>query len=420
MKPRSALTLAGVLAALILLAGAFTAGFVAGRVYDLNLNIAQSQGTILPGLQGLTSGGQSGNTGTPTDVATLFAPFWQAWRLVHAEFVDQPVNETLLMRGALKGMLEALGDQHTSYLNPEHYQRSSAQLNGEQYEGIGAWVDLTKQFLTIISPMPGSPAEKAGLRPGDEVIAVDGEDMSGVDGSQVLARVKGPQGSAVRLTIRRPGQAEAFDVTLNRANITVPTVESKMMADNIAYVHIYTFGDSTARDLHRTLQDLLAQNPAGIVVDLRNNPGGYLDAGIQVASEFIRDGVIMYEEYGDGHRVTFEAKPGGLATQIPLVVLINPGSASASEIVAGAIQDRGRGRLVGEKSYGKGSVQLFTPLQDNQGAVRITTARWLTPNERQIHEIGLQPDVKVEPAQAEAQAGRDPQLEKAVELLVQK
>jgi len=420
MKSRSALTLVGVLAALILLAGAFSAGFVAGRVYDLNLNMAQSQGTILPGLQGLTSGGQSGNTGTPTDVATLFAPFWQAWRLVHDEFVDQPVDETLLMRGALKGMLEALGDQHTSYLDPEHYQRSSAQLNGEQYEGIGAWVDLTKQFLTIISPMPGSPAEKAGLRPGDEVIAVDGEDMTGVDGSQVLARVKGPQGSAVRLTIRRPGQAEAFDVTLNRANITVPTVESKMIADNIAYVHLFTFGDTTARDLHRTLQDLLAQNPAGMVLDLRNNPGGYLDAGIQVASEFIGDGVIMYEEYGDGHRVTFDAKPGGLATQIPLVVLINPGSASASEIVAGAIQDRGRGRLVGEKSYGKGSVQLFTPLQDNQGAVRITTARWLTPNERQIHEIGLQPDVNVEPAEAEVQAGRDPQLEKAVELLVQK
>jgi carboxyl-terminal processing protease len=266
--------------------------------------------------------------------------------------------------------------------------------------------------------MPGSPAEKAGLRPRDKVIAIDGEDMTGIDGELVRQRVLGPRGSTVRLKIQREGEAEPFDVEIVRAAIVVPTIAGKMLEDDIAYVQLFTFGDTTADDLKKTLQDLMEQNPQGLILDLRNNGGGYLDTAIAVVSQFIGDGVVMYEEYGDGSRETFKAKRGGLATDIPIVVLINQGSASASEIVAGAIQDRGRGYLVGERSFGKGSVQNYVPLDNEQGAVRVTVARWLTPGERQIHKVGLGPDFPVENTEEDYAAGRDVQLQKAIEVLV--
>ena len=264
--------------------------------------------------------------------------------------------------------------------------------------------------------MPGSPAEKAGLRPDDKVVGVDGEDVTGLDGESVRQRVIGPRGTSVTLTIQREGQ-ENFDVVVGRDSILVPTVESKMLDGQIAYIRLYTFGDDTARDLRKSIKELKDQDPKGMILDLRNNGGGYLETAIDVASEFIPDGVIMYEEFGDGSRETYTARKGGTATDIPLVVLINEGSASASEIVAGAIQDVGRGQLVGETSFGKGSVQTYNALVNNQGAVRVTIARWLTPNERQINEIGLEPDVKTEITEENLADGIDPQLDRAVELL---
>jgi carboxyl-terminal processing protease len=311
-----------------------------------------------------------------------------------------------------------LNDDHTSYLDPDMYQRTNAELRGDEYEGIGAWVDTSKDYLTIISPMPGSPAEKAGLKPDDRIIAVDGEDMTGVDGEAVRQKVLGPKDSTVRLTISREG-VEPFDVEVVRASIVVPTIDARMLDGNIAYVRLFVFGENTGDDLHKALQDLMKQNPKGLILDLRNNGGGFLDTAIDVASEFISGGVVMYEEYGDGKTITYEARQGGLATQVPMVVLVNEGSASASEIVAGAIQDRGRGVLVGVTSYGKGSVQTFAPLVNEQGAVRVTIAHWLTPDKRQINGVGLEPNYVVEFTDADIQADKDVQLDKAVELLSQ-
>jgi carboxyl-terminal processing protease len=267
--------------------------------------------------------------------------------------------------------------------------------------------------------MPGSPAEKAGLKAGDQVIAVDGEDMTGIDGNMALQRVIGPADTQVTLTILREGETEPFDVILTRAHIIVPSVQSKMLDGDIGYIQLSTFGDTTTEDLRKALNELRSQSPKGLILDLRNNGGGGLQTAIEVASEFVGNGVIMYEEYGDGTRDTYNAIKGGLATEIPLVVLINEGSASASEIVAGAIQDTGRGKLVGVTSFGKGSVQTWVPLKDDQGAVRVTIARWLTPNGRTIHEIGLEPDIKVELTEEDIAAERDPQLDKAIELLKQ-
>lgn len=414
MKSKGLLAVTGLAVAFILLIGACSAGFVAGRVWFPGSSPLTSQagGPSLPGA--------SVPGGTPQDASQLFVPFWQAWQLVHAEYVDQPVNDVSLMRGAIKGMLESLGDKHTSYFTPEQYDQVTTQLTGETYEGIGAWVDVTGKYLSIIGPIPGSPAEKAGLMLGDKIIAVDGEDMTGVDGDLVRQKLLGPKGTRVRLTIRRVALDQPFDVEIERASITIPSVSGKMLDGKIAYVQVFTFGEKTSADLRQVLQDLLAQHPAGMVLDLRGNGGGYLDTGIAVASEFIRDGVVMIEQYGDGQKKVYQSNGNGLATDIPLVVLINQGSASASEIVAGAIQDRGRGKLVGVTSYGKGSVQVVTPLSSGEGAVRVTVARWLTPNGKTIHELGLKPDIEVKITDDDIKANRDPQLDQAVALLMQK
>jgi len=407
------------LLALLLMFATFSAGFVTGRTMSVP---AWFPAALKPALEQsagwLNSPTATLDNGTPEELNHLFRPFWQSWDLVHEYFVEQPVDDVQLMRGAIRGMMDSLGDPHTSYLDPVMFEAANAHLQGEEYEGIGAWVDTTQEHLTIISPMPGSPAEKAGLKSGDMIIAIDGVDMTGMDGEAVRQKVLGPRGSTVILTILRPGVDDPLDVNVVRGSIVVPTVTGEMLEENLAYVQLYTFGDATAKDLRATLDELLAKNPQGLILDLRNNGGGYLDTAIDVVSEFIDQGVVMYEVYGDGRSETFEAKPGGRAIEIPIVVLINQGSASASEIVAGAIQDRGRGYLVGETSFGKGSVQTYSELLDKQGAVRVTIARWLTPNHRQIAGHGLNPDFPVEITETDLAQDVDTQLQKAIDVLL--
>lgn len=402
--------LLSVLLFLIIIAGTFSGGYLVGQL----LPIAKGD-TILP-----SSLVQNKSTETPdtggANLEVLFQPFWEAWNYVEREYVDQPVDKTKMMRGAISGMLASLGDKHTSYMDPDTYLQQSTPLQGE-YEGIGAWVDVTGEYLTIISPMPGSPAEEQGLKPEDQIIAIDGEDVTGISGDLVLRRVLGPAGSVVKLTIFRPATNEKLDVEITRKKIEIPSVSGKMLENDIAYIQLINFGEKTHADLVVELKSLLAQNPIGLILDLRNNGGGYLNAAIEVSSEFVDKSPIMYEEFGDGHQVEYNVKLKGIATKIPLVVLINGGTASASEITAGAIQDYDRGLLVGTQSYGKGSVQNWITLQNDQGAIPVTIARWLTPNQRQINSVGLTPDFIVEITEDDMTAGVDPQLNKAIEIL---
>ena len=352
---------------------------------------------------------------SPKELEELFKPFWESWDLLHKNFVDQPLDDLTLMRGAISGMLSATGDKHTSYMDPLQFEQANAEMEGE-YTGIGAWVNTTGEYVEVVSPMKGSPAEAAGLKAKDIVIAINGEDMTGIPGDLVLKKILGPAGEAVTLTVRRGD--ETLDFTIMRQVIQIPVVEYEMLEGDIAYIALYTFNELATQQLRMALQDLLAQNPKGLIFDLRNNGGGYLVTAIEVSSEFINNGVIMYEEYGDGSRETYRAQPGGLGTEIPLVVLINEGSASASEITAGAIQDLERGTLIGVTSYGKGSVQNWIPLRTEKGGVRITIARWLTPNGNQINEVGLTPDIEVEYTEEDIDAGRDPQLDAAIEFFM--
>ncbi len=354
-------------------------------------------------------------TATPGNVQTLFAPFWQAWNLVHEKYVDQPVDDVKLMEGAIRGMMEALGDKHSSYMDPVTYEQANTDLSGA-YEGIGAYVDTGGDYLTVTTPIPGSPADNAGLRPGDKIIKIDGEDMTGIDPELARQKVLGPAGSTVHLTVERKGESQSLEFDVKRDKIVIKSATGKMLEDGIAYVQVTTFGDNTTSELKAALKELMAKNPKGLILDLRFNGGGYLQTAVEVASQFTGKGVVLYEQYGDGKKNTYDVIPGGLATDtsIPMVVLINEGSASASEIVAGALQDLGRAKLVGVTSYGKGSVQEWIPLEGDQGAVRVTIAKWLTPSGRTINDTGLTPDVFVAMTEADYQNKLDPQLEAAV------
>src|SRR5690606_38153902 len=320
---------------------------------------------------------------TDEELEELFQPFWESWDLLHENYVYQPLDDLALMRGAISGMLAATGDKHTSYMNPEQFAQANAEMSGEEYTGIGAWVNTTGEYIEVVSPMKNSPAEKAGLKAKDIVIAIDGVDMTGTPGDLALQKILGPAGEPVTLTIRR-GE-DILEFTIVREKITVPAVEYEMLEGDIAYIALNTFNELATDQVRAALKELLAQNPKGLIFDLRNNGGGFLVTAIEITSEFVSKGIVMYEEYGDGSRESYNAQPGGLATEIPLVVLINEGTASASEITAGAIQDYGRGTLIGVTSYGKGSVQNWIPLRTEAGGVRITIARWLTPNGNQIN-----------------------------------
>lgn len=404
-----------VLVIIVVALGSFAGGFVSGHL----LPLANLPGLPAPISLAPPTTSPEEQSATPSQFQALFSPFWEAWNLVHENYVDQPVDDITLMRGAISGMMDTLKVGRNYYYDPKTLEEQDTALNGKDYEGIGAYVDVDKEYLTIISPIKGSPADKAGLHSGDQIIAINGEDMTGVSPEDAHQKVLGPADTDVTLTIFRKGTEAPFDVKITRSKITIPLVFSEMRPDGIAYVRVNTFGDTADTDLKNALADLLAQNPKGLILDLRYNGGGYLEQGISVASEFLpKDKVVVYEKYGDGKLTSNMSLGNGLATDIPMVVLVNEGSASASEIVAGALQDYGRAKLIGTQSYGKGSVQSFIPLQNDQGAIGVTIALWLTPNKRAIDHLGLTPDILVNITQEDFNANRDPQLDTAVQTLL--
>ena len=279
----------GLFVSVILLSGAFAGGFIVGHLTPFQgrlpgLESPTTAPTVPPSAAPTVTAEQQNVT--PAELQTLFVPFWEAWNIVHQNYVDQPIDDVALMRGAIRGMMDALGDKQTFYMDPVDYETGTASLSGE-YEGIGAYVDLDGQYLTIISPIQGSPAEAAGLRPGDAIIAIDGVDMLGFTPEEARQKVLGPAGTEVELTIAREGESETLTFVITRARIVVPSVTGEMLENDIAYIDINTFGGNTTRELDIALRDLMPQNPRGIIIDLRNNPGGYLQTSVEVASEFI-------------------------------------------------------------------------------------------------------------------------------------
>jgi carboxyl-terminal processing protease len=356
-----------------------------------------------------------------TAAGDQFPRLKQVLGLIESEYYDWPADPGQqasrlqdLENHALQGMMQAL-DGYSSYLIPVEQAPIAEQMSGE-YEGIGVWVESPNGVLTIVAPMPGSPAEAAGLRAGDVIQAADGHSLQGVDEQAALALVRGPEGSSVRLTILRPGVADAFDVSVVRKKIPMPAViYSKVPGTNIAHIQVTLFGDKTTAELDDALTRAKADGVTGIVLDLRNNGGGWVQSAQEMIGRFVSKdkGVALYED-ADPNAPEMTAEPivggGPEVFDTPMVVLVNGGTASAAEIVAGALRDYGRARLIGEKTFGKGSVQRVHDFDDGASA-RITFAVWLTPNKNQIQGQGLQPDVVVAAADG---TDTDPQLDRAV------
>jgi carboxyl-terminal processing protease len=357
--------------------------------------------------------GPSGEVPAGTD--ELFAPFWEVWDLVHTRYYNQPVDNEALMGGAIEGMLATLDDPHTRYLSPEDQASTQERMDGE-FQGIGAEVESVDGNIRIVSPIVNSPAEAAGLLPGDILRAADGVDLTDMDLSEAVSLVRGPAGTAVTLLIERDG--EQFEVEITRDVVELTSVSSKMLDEGLAYIRLTQFGYRSTEEMSAALTDLMAQNPTGLILDLRRNPGGGLDTVVEIADEFLTEGVVLEEDFGSGSVKTYESSDKGLAEEIPMVILIDEGSASASEVLAGAIRDRGRGILIGNTSYGKGTVQTWHTLSNN-GGVRITIARWLTPDETWVNEIGLEPDYLISLPEVENPGDfTDTQLQAAIDYLL--
>ncbi len=346
-----------------------------------------------------------------------FAVFWEAWHLIENEFYGDLPTMQEVTYGAIRGVLTAIGDDGTSFIDPEHAAIMREDITGG-FEGIGAVVNmLPNGRLIIVEPLQGRPAIQAGIQRGDLVLKVDDTPIQNMTLTEAVSLIRGPAGTTVRLTILRKGVREPFEVAIVRERIEIEVVESRMLDDDIAYVRLTEFNAKATRELREALRELMAQEPKGLIFDLRSNPGGFLQTSVEVTSQFLDEGLVLTEKGRGSLEEEYPVESGGLATEVPLVVLVNVGSASASEIVAGAIQDSGRGILVGERTFGKGSVQLPHTLSDGS-ELRVTIARWFTPKGREIQGIGILPDIEVEITQEDLEAGKDPQLERAVEYLL--
>jgi carboxyl-terminal processing protease len=327
---------------------------------------------------------------------------------------------TEITYAAIRGMLGVLDDKYTAFIEPDVAAVLEEDATG-RFEGIGAFVDTDEAGkLRIVDTFENGPADEAGLRAEDRILAVDRETIVGLPLYEAIGKIRGPAGSRVTLTVERESAPEAFEVTVTRARLDIPIVETELRADGVAYIRLYEFSATASESLEEGLEELLAQDPKGLVFDLRQNPGGWLDQAIDVADLFLEANVVAVERFSDGTEREFKARSGDIAEEIPLVVLVNNGSASASEIVAGALQDHQRAPLVGVATFGKGSVQRPFELSDGS-ELRVTVALWFTPDDQRIQGRGLTPDIEVPWTNeaAEENPELDPQLERAVEYLLE-
>ncbi len=333
---------------------------------------------------------------TPPELRRTFAPFWEAWHLVQMNFVDQQaVQPHRMTEGAIEGMLATLGDiGHTSYLTPEEVEQLESTLEGH-LEGIGARMTVRKKRPTVMQTIPGSPARAAGLHSGDVLLEVDGKDVSNLPLERIVEIVRGQPGSVVHLRISREGYAKPLDFRIARAKVEVPDVAWHMLPGvPIAHVAISEFGALAHTQLVAALEAAQRQGAKGLILDVRGNPGGLKDQAVAVTSEFLTRGTVFVEEDAHGKRTAVPVQAGGRATDLPLVVLIDEGTASSAEIFTGALQDHGRAKLVGMRTFGTGTVLQPFGLSDGS-AVLLAVAKWLTPNGRQIWHEGVVPDFEV-------------------------
>ncbi|MBI3291014.1 S41 family peptidase [Candidatus Falkowbacteria bacterium] len=404
---------------LTILALIFIIGFSVGQVSWINSGYYQK--------------GQLKNTDEIPDYLAKdvdFRQFWDIWKYVKNNYVNADISDSQLFYGALSGVVRSLEDPYSVFLNPEISNKFEQELSGS-FEGIGAEIGLKEGRLTVIAPLPGTPAERAGLRSGDLIVTIDDFDTRGIALDYAVSIIRGEKGTEVILNIYSEGDDEPRDVSIIRDKIEIDSVKfSRTDSDtrtgdersfslaegDIAYIELLYFNENTLGDWNKTVQDILAADPKGIVFDLRNNPGGFLSTAIEIAGEWINGKDVVLEQLRDGTRIAHNSGRSSRFEGIPTVVLVNGGSASGSEIVAGALQDYGVAAIVGEQTFGKGSVQDLKKFRDGS-SVKLTIAEWLTPLGRNINKEGITPDIEVELTREDYDNDHDPQLDKALEIL---
>jgi carboxyl-terminal processing protease len=352
--------------------------------------------------------------GDPTQAD--FGVFWEVWGLLNAEFSGKLPDNKQMTYAAIQGVVDSLGDSHTTFTDPQRAAILESDLSGS-FEGIGATVEQRTGQIVIVAPIKGSPAEKAGVMAGDIVTKIDGQTTDGLSLMDAISRIRGPKGTQVTLTVVRAGAPVPVELTITRDSISVKSVTTRQLDNGLVYIQLSEFTGTASKEMDDALKTALASNPKGIVLDLRGNPGGYLQTAIEIASEFISNGVIVSERDKNGKTTDHRALPGGRAAKVPLVVLVDKGSASAAEILSGAIKDTKRGVLVGDTTYGKGSVQVSNRLSDDS-RLTVTIRHWLTPSGHDIDGQGIEPDFAVPFPESDRKGGRDPQLDRAVKYLL--
>ncbi len=346
-----------------------------------------------------------------------FSLFWDAWNLVKEKYVSaDAVQNKDLVNGAIGGLVGSLKDPNSIFFPPSDAKEFSQNISGA-FSGIGAEIGSKNSQIVVVSPLKGSPAERAGLKPGDAIVQIDSTSTAGMSIDDAVRIIRGPIGTIVKLTITREGLADPKEISITRETIRIPTLDWEMKSDSIAYIHLYNFYEQAPFLFYQAALSVAAQNPKGIILDLRDNPGGYLDAGINIAGWFLKPGeVVVREKFRSGDDQVYTAAGSGIFRDTPLVLLINGGSASASEIVTGALRDDRGIQTVGAKSFGKGTVQELTSLKDGS-LLKITIAHWLTPKGQLIDKNGIKPDYEVERKDEDVLANRDPQLDKALAII---
>jgi len=344
-----------------------------------------------------------------------FGLFWEVWETLKKQYVDEEsVSDKKLFYGAIRGMVASLGDPYTVFMDPKISKEFSDDLAGT-FEGIGAEIGIKNEILTIVAPLPEMPAEKAGLKPGDKVLEINGTSTMGISIDEAVSRIRGPKGTIVKLLIAREDFNGTKEFLITRDKIVVKSVSVKF-EDDIAIIKVTNFNDDTADLFNKAVEETIEKKSKGIILDLRSNPGGYLNTAIEMASEWIEEGVVVSEKYSDDrkddHLAVGRARLSGYKT----VVLVNEGSASASEIVSGALQDFSLATIVGKKTFGKGSVQTLNNFGDGS-SVKVTIAKWLTPKGRSINDEGIEPDYKIDLTAEDYEAEKDPQMDLAKDVI---
>lgn len=342
--------------------------------------------------------------------------FWQVWNLLQEKYLQQPLDEQKMLNGAISGMVSSLGDPYTAFLPPSQNKEVKDLLNG-RYEGIGAELGMRNNQLIIVAPLDGSPAQKAGVQAGDKIIKINSEETRDINIMEAVSKIRGEAGTVVILNLDREGKGQ-FDASITRDKIVLKSVTWKDQGEGVVYIKVSNFGEQANKEWDAIVMEIIKTVPqiSGVILDLRSNPGGYFNSAIHIGSEFISQGLIVKEEFGDKTQKHFSVIRHGELISVPVVVLIDKGSASASEILAGALRDRRGAKLVGTDSFGKGIVQDSHEFEDG-AALHVTIAKWLTPAGIWVDEKGLSVDYQVEFTDEERERNEDPQLEKAVEIL---